>query len=305
MVKYIMSFFIFFVSSAYAQEKVNVYSRFPPSEVPSLVLMQLIKEANSIQSEYEFKLNVLPGAGGEVADKKALVVSKMGEKVVVFGTITNFTLNRIIYGNNFDRENDFIQVLAASNIPVSIMVNPNSNIYSLKDLVEHIKNKPKIYNASTTQAVASRLLDSVFKERYNINNISLLEYKMASERIKSLLIGETDYTIANPIDSTGLRQLVISSEERHHFFPEIPTGKEVGFPEFVYTGYQLIYVPNIDKKFTENVRSFFYTSCKSKNVMEFMISVKYTAVCNNDTNWIKEQISKQNILIEKHKESIK
>lgn len=295
-----------FATFAQAEEKITMYTRVPLGETTSVVSAAMIKEMNRIfENKYEFRLSVIPGAGGEASDSRALADANSGSNVIVAGGLSAFAVNKVLFDSKLERDINFVPVELISVFPNAIMVNPNSNINTIEDLVKQIKGKPKAFVASTDQATTSNLMTAAFKKRYNTPNLSIIKYKRPGEITPSVLQGETDFGITNPIDTHGLKLLTMSTKNRSPYFPDVPTGLEMGFTEFDYTLSLMFYIPKVNKEFINKVKSGIHEACLHPNVKETADSYKMTMVCENNEQSMRDDIRKMQLLVEEHKDAIK
>lgn len=291
---------------AVAQEKITVYTRVPMGETTTVVTAALIKELNiSFENQYEFRLAIVPGAGGEANDSRALADAKAGANVIVAGGLSAFAMNPVLFDSKLDRDNNFVPIETVSIFPNALMVNPNSNINTIEDLVKQIKSKPKSFVASTDQATTSNLMAAAFKKRYDTPNLSVIKYKRPGEITPSVLQGETDFGITNPIDTYGLKLLAVSTKTRSLDYPNVPTGLETGFTEFDYTLSLTLYIPTINKEFINRVKSGVHQACLHPNVKTVADTMKMTMVCEDNIETLRRDIKKMQVLVEEHKDAIK
>lgn len=289
-----------------AEERINVYTRFPISDPTAFVTATLLTELNKKLSEkYDFRLGTIPGSGGEAADGKALTEANAGANVIVSGSVSNFTLNRIIYNSTIDRDTDFVPIEIMALIPNAIMISPESKIDSLDQFVKYAKEKKEMFNGATVQAVSPKLLDAIFRRQYDINNVKMIQYKTPGEITKSVISGEVDYSIQNPIDTPGLKLLAISLPNRNSQYPNIPTGLELGIKDFNYASSLLLYAPKANAKFIDEIKKSIHEACASDSVRDVIAKLKLVFECNNNEQFIRGEIARQKLLVEKYEDSIK
>jgi tripartite-type tricarboxylate transporter receptor subunit TctC len=295
-----------FSSLAYAQEKITIYTRVPLGETTSVITAAMIKEMNSIfENKYEFRLALVPGAGGEANDGRALTDANSGANVIVAGSLSAFAMNPVLFNSKLNRDVNFVPTELVSVFPNALMVNPNSNINTMEDLVKQIKSKPKAFVASTDQATTSNLMAAAFIKRYGTPNLSVIKYKRPGEITPSVLQGETDFGITNPIDTHGLKLLAVSTKSRSPNYPSVPTGLEMGFTEFDYTLSLMLYIPTINKEFINSVKTGIHEACLHPNVKATADTMKMTMVCENNVETLRRDIKKMQALVEEHKDAIK
>ena len=291
---------------ACAEERINVYTRFPANEPTAFVTATLITELNKkLDEKYDFRLGTIPGSGGEAADGKALAEAKLGTNTIVAGTISNFTLNPIIYNSTIDRDADFVPIELIALVPNAIMVSPDLKVDSLDQFVKYVKGKKEAFNGATVQAVSPKLLDAIFRKQYDINNVKMIQYKTPGEITKSVLSGEVDYSVQNPIDTPGLKLLAISLPNRNSQYPNVPTGLELGIKDFNYASSLLLYAPKANAKFIDEIKKSVHEACASDAVRDVIAKLKLVFECNNNEQFLRTEIARQKQLVKKYEDSIK
>jgi hypothetical protein len=154
----------------------------------------LMAEAlNKAQSEDVFRVIVVNGNGGDAADSYAIERAKAGEDVLLWHSITSYTVNH---------KEGLLPLAGMRKVSFSIMVNPDSNINSVSDIV----TKGKLFVAVSSGNAFGLLLLSSFEKKYHLD-ITRLSYKSATEAGRAVLIGEADFTIFLKEDQPNLRAL--------------------------------------------------------------------------------------------------
>ena len=286
-------------------ERISVYNRMPLTSGMGLVGFELVKTMNLVQNKYEFVYETIPGSQGEAADQRALAGGRAGQNVVVWGQTGNFSINPIKYINTYDRDNDFIIVYAVTNSQNNVIVNPASNIKTMEELAAFIKSKPIAYTASSIGSVGTILLDAVFRKQFNITNVKRLNYDNAAMISKSVLGGESDYSVISAQDTPGLVAISTTLSSRHPKHPNVPTGLELGYKDFNYDSFHIIYVPKERKKFAEELTPIVDAACKHPNVQTMINKYEwFMAACSGNINMIKDEINKERMLVEKYKDAL-
>jgi tripartite-type tricarboxylate transporter receptor subunit TctC len=123
--------------------------------------------------------------------------------------------------------------------PAVVVLNNNVPAHSLKEFVAYAKSKPGVINyGAPNPGSHSNLIFTLFQRQAGIN-LTLVPYKGATFAVTDLLGGHiaitatTLTTIAGQITGGKVRPIAISSAERLPSFKEIPTFKELGYPDLV------------------------------------------------------------------------
>ena len=269
-------------SFAFAQKKqVEVISRFDSHQATSIVANELLKIVNKQQNEYEFRFSVLPGAGGETADQRAIVLAQSGQLSMVIGSSPSWGINRYTYGNTFDRDNDLVPILGMGGTPFAIQVAPNSGINTVDELVEKLRGKSEAFHGSTAASVASRFMANMFIDHYKLTNIKHITYRLPGDMIRGILGGEADFAVYNTADGHLLKSIAVTSDKRYVYLPDVATGKEIGFPEFEYTTLTTISTPKENRATLEKIAPLFVKACKTEEIQALFEKIKQIPFCYN------------------------
>ena len=278
-------------SVAFAQkQQIEVISRFDAHITTAFVASEIIRIVNSSQDQYEFRIAVTPGSGGEAADQRAIALARNGKPVLVIGASSSWAFNRYVFGNTFDRDNDLVPVVGFGGIPFAVQVSPDVGINTVDELIKSIRSKPEAFHATTTANSTSKLFAQLFIDHYKLTNVKHISYRLSTDMIRGVIGKEADFAIYNYADSPALKIIAVSSENRTKLFPNAPTGKEIGFPDFKYNTFGTIHTPKENKVFFEKLEPLFVEACKSKEMESIFEKSKMIPFCNNS----KESIVKIN-----------
>lgn len=156
------------------------------------------------------------------------------------------TVNPAMYKRlPFDPIRDLQPVAVLSEYPNLIVVNATKvPAKTLAEFMELLRKNPGKYNAA---AGGTRIVYELFRLQQSVD-ILIVPYRGAADAITGLLAGDADFMIVNApgltqhIASGKLRALAITAEQRQPDFPDVPTTREAGMPEFVYGSFFGVYV---------------------------------------------------------------
>lgn len=300
--RFLLIFLIALIPSLSIAKDVEVVTRYGATSTVGRILISIVDHINTNQSEFNFRINTIPGAGGEIADQKALELSKTNNNVLLFSPSSSFTFNRFTIGNTYDRDNDFIKFFAISSAPIAIQVNTKSNINNFTDLIDVLKQKDISYFSSTVTGASVIMFNKILLEKYQLKKVKNLKYRTPYDISRSILTGESDYTIFN-LSDISLKPILLSSDTRLSEYPDVPTGKEIGFDEFNFATLNLFSVPKEKKHLIDILLPMIEKACNDSKIQEMIKNLKYVAVCANSV-FIEEKIKKELFFIEKYKNFI-
>jgi tripartite-type tricarboxylate transporter receptor subunit TctC len=187
-----------------------------------------------------------PGAEGRIG--LMAVKNAPGDGyTVLLATWSNLSVNPVLVKDlPYDALKDFKPVAGATRSMLGIVVPANSKLKTLADLVATAKKEPKAVNFGTF-AAGYRLATEWFSNLAGVR-FTNVPYKSTSQMNTDLMGNQIDVamdgmtSLTTLLKAGRLRVLAVTGETRHPEFPEVPTIKESGFPEFAIYGWSALYV---------------------------------------------------------------
>jgi tripartite-type tricarboxylate transporter receptor subunit TctC len=173
-----------------------------------------------------------PGGGAIVATEYVAKQPADGYTLLV-GASGAMAINPAVYARlPYDPVKDFIPVTELGSFPLILIVNANSAIKSVADLVAFAKAHPNQANYSSSSA-AFQLVTELFKQKTGAP-MQEIPYKGANDSVMAVISGQVTATIADAGPVSGqvkggqVRALAVTSPARAADFPDVPTMKEAG-----------------------------------------------------------------------------
>jgi tripartite-type tricarboxylate transporter receptor subunit TctC len=135
-----------------------------------------------------------------------------------------------------------------SNSPNLFVVAPAVPASTVNELVAHAKANPGKLNYGAVIGTPPHLMMELFKLMTG-TDIFQIPYKGAAQAVTELLAGQTQTTmmamsvLLSPVQERRLRALAVTSAARRPEFPDVPTMRESGFPDFPPGSWQGIVAP--------------------------------------------------------------
>lgn len=179
-----------------------------------------------------------PGAGGSLGADSVARADPDGNTLLM-GHIGTLAVNASLYPKlPYDPVKSFAPVAWVARVPNVLVVNANSGIRSLKDLVAQAQAHPsKLSYASGGNGSAAHIAFEYLKLRTKIF-MSHIPYRGTAPSVTDLISGQVDATFTGGpavmphVKSGRLRALAVSSSRRMAAFPDVPTVAESGYPGF-------------------------------------------------------------------------
>ena len=189
------------------------------------------------------------GAGGNIGTE-LIAHAKPDGYTIGMGNFGPMSVNATLFGNlRFDPQKDLAPVCLIEKGPLVLMVAPNSQYKSVKDIIAAAKAKPgQLTFASGGIGGSHQLSAELFKSISGIF-ITHIPYKGGAPASMDLMGGQVDmmfeqmYAAAPSIRTGKLGALAITSRVRSPLFPDVPTMIEAGVPNFEVQNWQGLVVP--------------------------------------------------------------
>jgi tripartite-type tricarboxylate transporter receptor subunit TctC len=136
----------------------------------------------------------------------------------------------------YDPIRDIQPVAELGTSPYVIAVHPQVPAKNVRELIELAKNNPGKLNGSS--GGNSTFMSLVLFQLRSDTRIVNIPYKGAGDAALALVRGEADVAIMDPLafgyhlHSGRVRMLAIAGDRRSAAFPELPTAKEAGLPDY-------------------------------------------------------------------------
>ena len=149
----------------------------------------------------------------------------------------------------YDPVKDFAAITPLANVPMVLVISPDKNIKTLKDLVAYAKASPgKLNYAAAGIGTPPHLTMERFRIAAGFSG-QLVPFKGAPEAVTEVITGRVDvYFCPLPpampfIQSGKLLPLAVSSAKRSAALPNVPTTIEAGFPDSDFDFWIGMFVP--------------------------------------------------------------
>jgi tripartite-type tricarboxylate transporter receptor subunit TctC len=179
-----------------------------------------------------------PGAGGSLGATEAARAEPDGATLLM-GHIGTLAVNPSIYPKlGYDPIKSFAPVAWVARVPNVLVVNAQSGITTLKELIARAQARPGAMTYSSGgNGSAAHITFEVLKLRTKIFMLHI-PYRGTAPSVTDLIAGQVDATFTGApaviahVKSGRLRALAVSSSKRLAALPQIPTVAESGYADF-------------------------------------------------------------------------
>lgn len=231
----------------YPTRPVSVIVPFPAGGTPD-AFARIIAERIGRNWGNPMVVEVKPGAGGSLG--ATLVANSAPDGyTALLATLSHVTNPSLSSAANYDPVGDFKGVAILATAPVVALVPAAMPVNTLKEFVEHVRQRPGEVNYLMPGIGTSMHLNTEMLKKTAGIDLVPIPYKGIPLGIPDLISGRLSFTmsplsIANPLISKGLlRPLAVAAPKRVVELPDTPTFAEAGFPDAQVVSWYAIVVP--------------------------------------------------------------
>jgi tripartite-type tricarboxylate transporter receptor subunit TctC len=188
-----------------------------------------------------------PGASGIIAVQALLALPADGHAILLASN-SPISVNPVSIKNlPYNPMTDLTPLAGLSRNMNVWVVNGNSKLNSLKDVVEYAKNNPNKPLSLANYSAGYRLAGEWFSSMSNVK-FNHIAYKGGAQIYTDLMGDQLDIGIADLggaaslIKAGKLKAIAVSGEKRHPDFPNVPNFIDSGFPDYVNYAWTSFYV---------------------------------------------------------------
>lgn len=189
------------------------------------------------------------GAGGTVGASIAAKAAPDG--YTLFMGAVHHTIAPSMYSKlDYDLEKDFVPLALVAIVPQVLVVNPkNMPVADHKAFLELVKKNPGKYNFGSAGGGTSHHLAGELYKIQTKTFITHIPYRGAGPALQDLVGGQVDMMFdglgssAVHIKGGRIKALMVSGANRSPAFPDVPSAKELGLPDYTVTTWYGIWAP--------------------------------------------------------------
>src|SRR5687767_4504329 len=190
------------------------------------------------------------GASGNIGMDAAAKAAPDGYTIYL-GNVGTVALNPAVFPKlGVTPTKDFIAITQVVDVPGVLVVHPDLQAKTVKDIIAIAKAYPgKLNYASPGAGSQNRLETEVFRKIAGLDMVHVPYKGGAGPAVAGLVGGETHLMFVtassamNHVKNGRLRLIAVTSAKRLAAFPDAPTFAEAGYPELTSGSWQGIFVP--------------------------------------------------------------
>jgi tripartite-type tricarboxylate transporter receptor subunit TctC len=189
-----------------------------------------------------------PGAGTLIGGTAVAKAKPDGYTLLVGGFASN-AVSPLLFKCDYDPLTAFENIGLFGTAPTVLITYPESPYKTLKDVVEAAKKDPgKLLYGSSGNGSPLHMAGEMFTGQAKVD-MKHIPYKGGSAHMLDLIgkrldvIFDTSTNSTSYIESGKVRPIATSSPVRLKQFPNLPTFKESGYPDFAVNGWYALFAP--------------------------------------------------------------
>lgn len=222
-----------------------------------------------------------PGGNGSIGARAAMTAAPDGYTLYV-GSSDHLVLAPNLFTNlPYDTVKDFVPIVSIANQYVVLVVHPSVPVKTVAEFVTLAKSKPGQLNFSSSgNGTVMHLGGQLFQHAAGVK-IAHIPYKGSAPALVDLLSGQ-DITVSFAamasivphIKAGRVRALAISAPHRSPALPDVPTGIESGYPEFIAYSWNGIFAPvGTPNEIVRKINAEVVSILRSPDVIERLAAV--------------------------------
>ncbi|HEX2825249.1 MAG TPA: tripartite tricarboxylate transporter substrate binding protein [Burkholderiales bacterium] len=227
-------------AQTYPTKPVRIVVPFPAGGT-SDILARALGHKLAEEMKQQFVVDNRPGAGANIGAEIVAKAPPDGYTLLLASTI--HTINPSLYPKlGYDPVKDFAPVALIAATSQVLAVHNSVPVKTVKEFIAYAKKRPGELNYSSAGSGSQpHLTAELFKSMTGINIVHV-PYKGAPPAMIDLLAGQVALTFATApsavphVKAGRLRALGVSTAQRIHALPDVPTIAEAGVPGFESSG---------------------------------------------------------------------
>ena len=238
--------------AAYPERALTVISPFSAGGDADLAARTFASAASRALGQPVVVLNK-PGASGVIGSAQVVASPPDGYTLLLARTGSQAIMPAVMPTNTRYKWNDYTFIGMLEINPYGCVVNAKSPYKTFEDLTNAIKTRGETLNYGTAGVLTTN--DMGPRQLFRLLKVTdkapmQIPYKGTGEAVVSLLAGETQFscgslgTFTSHIKDGALRALMVTTPERLKDMPDVPTAKELGYPDMQgIVGWSAVYAP--------------------------------------------------------------
>lgn len=263
--------------SVYPCSTVKFVVPYPPGGASDLLARMLVPGLNK-QLGTTIIVDNKGGASGNIGTGQVSTAAGDG-CTLLLGNSTGVVINRNLYKLVPDPVGSLAPVAEVAAVPMVLYINASLPATNLQQLITLLKKSPGKYSyASPGSGSTHHLLGELLKNEFGVF-MTHIPYRGSGPAITDMLAGhvqvafEGTSAILPHLAGGKIRPIATTGATRSSSMPDVPTMKELGYPDFVVTNWYGVFVPaTTPVPLVNQLNAAVRTVLKSPEVVEKLVA---------------------------------
>lgn len=273
--------------TSYPNKPIKLIVPFPPGGLIDNVA-RLITPALSTELGQTIVVENKPGAGGNLG--AAEVAKSTPDGYTLLMASPPLSISPALYKNLPYNPSSIEPIAIFGQLPNVLLVNPDSGINSVAELVKRAKASPgKMNYASNGNGTSLNLSAEMLKSQAGIYVVHI-PYRGSALANVALVSKDVDFMFDNLPPALGLikgnklKALAVTTSTRNPALPQVPTMQEAGFPNFQVSAYFGIAAPKgLPQDISTKLQNSIQKAVAQKEVADSLVKLGATVDFMNAT----------------------
>lgn len=271
----------------YPNKPIKLIVPFPPGGLIDNVA-RLITPALSAELGQTIIVENKPGAGGNLGAAEVAKATPDGYTLLMASP--PLSISPALYKNLPYNPSSIEPIAIFGQLPNVLLVNPDSGINSVAELVKRAKANPgKMNYASNGNGTSLNLSAEMLKSQAGIYVVHI-PYRGSALANVALVSKDVDFMFDNLPPALGLikgnklKALAVTTSTRNPALPQVPTMQEAGFPNFQVSAYFGIAAPKgLPQDISSKLQNSIQKAVTQKEVADSLVKLGATVDFMNAT----------------------
>lgn len=266
--------------TGYPNKPIKLIVPFPPGGLIDNVA-RLITPALSAELGQTIVVENKPGAGGNLGAAEVAKATPDGYTLLMASP--PLSISPALYKNLPYNPSSIEPIAIFGQLPNVLLVNPDSGINSVAELVKRAKANPgKMNYASNGNGTSLNLSAEMLKSQAGIYVVHI-PYRGSALANVALVSKDVDFMFDNLPPALGLikgnklKALAVTTSTRNPALPQVPTMQEAGFPNFQVSAYFGIAAPKgLPQDISSKLQNSIQKAVTQKEVADSLVKLGAT-----------------------------
>jgi tripartite-type tricarboxylate transporter receptor subunit TctC len=234
----------------YPSRNIRIVVPFPAGATTDMLARLFAQRLTETMGQTVIVENV-GGGGGSIGADQVAKAAPDGYTLLFHNVTFVTTTSSLQYAgrSRHDIEQDFVPISVGAWVPMLLLANPSVPGNNLKEFIEHAKQaKDPLFYGSTGPGSVMNLLGEVLK-RDTAVKLDHVPFRGAAPLVQEMLAGRIQFggdqlssSLAH-VRGGALKPLAVANPTRSPALPDVPTVRELGFPNLELRGFNGFLAP--------------------------------------------------------------